>query len=29
MDIELPKNAEGREISLDTKVLYQKDGKER
>lgn len=29
MDIELPKDAEGREISLDTKVLYQKDGKER
>lgn len=29
MDIELPKDAEGREISLDTEVLYQKDGKER
>ena len=29
MDIELPKDAEGREIPLDTKVLYQKDGKER
>lgn len=29
MDIELPKDAEGREIPLDIKVLYQKDGKER
>ena len=29
MDIELPKDVEGREIPLDTKVLYQKDGKER
>lgn len=29
MDIELPKDAEGREISLDTEVLYQKRGKER
>ena len=29
MNIELPKDAEGREIPLDTKVIYQKDGKER
>lgn len=26
MNIELPKDAEGREIPLDTKVLYDKDG---
>lgn len=26
MNIELPKDAEGREIPLDTKVLYRKDG---
>lgn len=28
MNIELPKDAEGREIPLDTKVLYDKDGNE-
>lgn len=28
MSIELPKDAEGREIPLDTTVLYDKDGKE-
>lgn len=28
MSFELPKDAEGREISLDTEVLYQGDGKE-
>lgn len=28
MNIELPKDAEGREIPLDTKVLYDKDNKE-
>lgn len=27
-NIELPKDAEGREIPLDTKVLYDKDGNE-
>lgn len=27
MEIELPKDAEGREIPLDTKVLYNEDGK--
>lgn len=27
MSIELPKDAEGREIPLDTKVLYNEDGK--
>lgn len=27
-NIELPKDAEGREIPLDTKVLYQLDGSE-
>ena len=27
-NIELPKDAEGREIPLDTKVLYDEDGKE-
>lgn len=26
MSIELPKDAEGREIPLDTKVLYDSDG---
>lgn len=26
MNIELPKDAEGREIPLDTKVLYNSDG---
>lgn len=26
MSVELPKDAEGREIPLDTKVLYDKDG---
>lgn len=26
MSIELPKDAEGREIPLDTKVMYRKDG---
>lgn len=26
MNIELPKDAEGREIPLDTEVLYDKDG---
>ena len=26
MSVELPKDAEGREIPLDTKVLYRKDG---
>lgn len=26
-NIELPKDAEGREISLDTKILYNEDGK--
>jgi hypothetical protein len=29
MDIELPKDAEGREIPLDTEVLYDKEGKRR
>lgn len=29
MNIELPKDAEGREIPLDTEVLYQLDGSER
>lgn len=28
MNIELPKDAEGREIPLDTNVLYDKDGNE-
>lgn len=28
MSIELPRDAEGREIPLDTKVLYGEDGKE-
>lgn len=28
MSIELPKDAEGREIPLDTEVLYDKDGNE-
>ena len=28
MNVELPKDAEGREIPLDTVVLYDKDGKE-
>lgn len=28
MSVELPKDAEGREIPLDTTVLYDKDGKE-
>lgn len=28
MNIELPKDAEGREIPLDTEVLFDKDGKE-
>lgn len=28
MSIELPKDAEGREIPLDTEVLYEKDGSE-
>ena len=28
MTVELPKDAEGREITLDTEVLYDKDGKE-
>lgn len=28
MSVELPKDAEGREIPLDTEVLYQQDGKE-
>ena len=28
MTVELPKDAEGREIPLDTEVLYDKDGKE-
>ena len=28
MNIELPKDAEGREVPLDTKVLYDKDGNE-
>lgn len=28
MSVELPKDAEGREIPLDTVVLYDKDGKE-
>lgn len=28
MSVELPKDAEGREIPLDTEVLYDKDGKE-
>lgn len=28
MNVELPKDAEGREIPLDTVVLYGKDGKE-
>lgn len=28
MSVELPKDAEGREIPLDTEVLYGKDGKE-
>ena len=28
MNIELPKDAEGRKIPLDTEVLYQEDGKE-
>lgn len=27
MSVELPKDAEGREIPLDTKVLYNEDGK--
>ena len=27
-DIELPRDAEGREIPLDTKVLYSEDGRE-
>nr|UWD71048.1 MAG: hypothetical protein [Bacteriophage sp.]UWF96029.1 MAG: hypothetical protein [Bacteriophage sp.] len=27
MNIELPKDAEGREIPLDTKILYNEDGK--
>lgn len=27
MNIELPKDAEGREIPLDTEVLYNEDGK--
>ena len=26
-NIELPKDAEGREIPLDTKILYNEDGK--
>lgn len=26
MNIELPKDADGREIPLDTEVLYDKDG---
>ena len=29
MSIELPKDAEGREIPLDTEVLYDKEGKRR
>ena len=29
MNIELPKDAEGREIPLDTEVLYDKEGKRR
>ena len=29
MTVELPKDAEGREIPLDTVVLYDKDGKRR
>ena len=29
MSIELPKDAEGREIQLDTEVLYDKEGKRR
>jgi len=29
MNIELPKDAEGREIPLDTKVLYDKEGNKR
>ena len=28
MTVELPKDADGREIPLDTKVLYSEDGKE-
>lgn len=28
MSVELPKDAEGREIPLDTKVLYDSDGTE-
>lgn len=28
MSVELPKDAEGREIPLDTKVLFDKDGQE-
>ena len=28
MNIELPKDADGREIPLDTKVLYDEDGNE-
>lgn len=28
MNIELPKDADGREIPLDTKVLFDNDGKE-
>lgn len=27
MSVELPKDAEGREIPLDTKMLYSEDGK--
>lgn len=29
MNVELPKDAEGREIQLDTKVLYDNEGKRR
>lgn len=29
MNVELPKDAEGREIPLDTEVLYDKEGKRR
>lgn len=29
MSVELPKDAEGREIPLDTEVLYDKEGKRR
>lgn len=29
MTVELPKDAEGREITLDTEVLYDKEGKRR